>query len=78
MAAADTNGNKPPPADTLHIDGSTLEGGGQVVRSCLALAWLHPGPVLLHSIRAGRPKPGLANQHLAGALLTARLGGLAL
>ena len=56
------------------IDGATLEGGGQVVRSCLSLAFTFPTQELrLHSIRAGRPKPGLAAQHLVGARLTAAL-----
>ena len=67
-----------PAMTELEIDGSTLEGGGQVLRCCLSLAWLHEAPVRIHSIRAGRPKPGLANQHLAGAQLTATLSGVQL
>mmetsp|Transcript_27298 Transcript_27298/g.45511 ORF Transcript_27298/g.45511 Transcript_27298/m.45511 type:complete len:422 (+) Transcript_27298:245-1510(+) len=60
----------------LIIDGSTLEGGGQVVRSCLSLAWMQKDQAIhIHSIRAGRPKPGLANQHLVGARLAALLCG---
>ena len=66
------------PATELVIDGATLEGGGQVLRCCLSLAWLQHAPVRIHSIRAGRPKPGLANQHLAGAQLTATLAGFRL
>ena len=63
----------------LQIDGATLEGGGQVIRSSLSLAFLQPSrPLRLHSIRAGRPKPGLANQHLVGARLAAALSGRAL
>ena len=53
-------------ASELVIDGAMLEGGGQVLRCCLSLAWLQQSPLRVHSIRAGRPKPGLANQHLAG------------
>ena len=49
-----------PAMTELEIDGSTLEGGGQVLRCCLSLAWLHEAPVRIHSIRAARPKPGLA------------------
>ena len=67
-----------PAMTELEIDGSTLEGGGQVLRCCLSLACLHEAPVRIHSIRAGRPKPGLANQHLAGAQLTATLSGVQL
>ena len=53
------------------VDGSTLEGGGQVVRCALSLAWLNRRQVTVHSIRAGRSNPGLGNQHLAGARLSA-------
>ena len=61
-------------AQPLVIDGSTLEGGGQVIRTALSLAWVQKSrPLRLHSIRAGRPKPGLANQHLMGARLAAQL-----
>ena len=63
-------------AEPLVVDGSTLEGGGQVIRTALSLAWVQKSrPLRLHSIRAGRPKPGLANQHLMGARLAARLNG---
>ena len=48
----------------LHIDGSTGEGGGQVLRSSLALAILTGQAVHLTNIRAGRAKPGLQPQHL--------------
>ena len=35
----------------LQIDGATLEGGGQVIRSSLSLAFLQPSrPLRLHSI----------------------------
>eukprot|EP00320_Phaeocystis_rex_P009190 CAMPEP_0119074790 /NCGR_PEP_ID=MMETSP1178-20130426/73391_1 /TAXON_ID=33656 /ORGANISM="unid sp, Strain CCMP2000" /LENGTH=419 /DNA_ID=CAMNT_0007056961 /DNA_START=63 /DNA_END=1322 /DNA_ORIENTATION=- len=63
-------------AEPLVIDGSTLEGGGQVIRTALSLAWVpKERPLRIHSIRAARPKPGLANQHLMGARLAARLNG---
>lgn len=39
------------------------EGGGQVVRTAVALAALTGTPLRLTHIRAGRPKPGLAAQH---------------
>ena len=64
--------------DVVPIDGSTLEGGGQVVRSSLSLAWVRGRPLVVRNIRAGRPKPGLGNQHCAGAQLSARLQGFAL
>ncbi len=48
----------------LTIDGSMGEGGGQVLRTSLALAILTGKAVHLANIRAGREKPGLQPQHL--------------
>ncbi len=48
----------------LHIDGSQGEGGGQMVRTALALATLTGRPFHMTHIRAGRPQPGLKAQHL--------------
>jgi len=48
----------------LHIDGAQGEGGGQIVRSSLALALVTGRPVTIENIRAGREKPGLMRQHL--------------
>lgn len=45
------------------IDGS--EGGGQVVRTALALSALAGEPVRVESVRGARPEPGLKPQHLA-------------
>lgn len=50
--------------DVLHIDGSHGEGGGQIVRSSLALSMVTGRPVAIDNIRAGRQKPGLMRQHL--------------
>lgn len=47
----------------LEIDGSA--GGGQLLRSALALSALSGEPVRLTGIRGGRPEPGLKPQHLA-------------
>lgn len=50
-------------AEMLEIDGSVGEGGGQVVRTAVALAALTGTPLRVTRIRAKRPKPGLAAQH---------------
>src|SRR4249919_1970394 len=50
--------------EIIHIDGSRGEGGGQIVRSSLALSLVTGRPVTIGNIRAGREKPGLMRQHL--------------
>ena len=57
----------------LTINGSHGEGGGQVLRTTLALAALTGQAVRIDNIRAGRRKPGLHAQHLTGLLAAARL-----
>ena len=51
------------------VDGSLLEGGGQIVRVAAALSAATGREVRVENVRAGRPKPGLATQHLAGLRL---------
>ncbi len=48
----------------INIDGSQGEGGGQVLRTSLALSTVTGMPFRIESIRAGRPRPGLMRQHL--------------
>ncbi len=48
----------------LTIDGSLGEGGGQVLRTCLALSLITGTAFRMEKIRAGRRRPGLLRQHL--------------
>lgn len=48
----------------LYIDGSYGEGGGQILRTALALSVLSGKPVEIGHIRAGRRNPGLRAQHV--------------
>ncbi|USS41622.1 RNA 3'-terminal phosphate cyclase [Thermococcus aggregans] len=50
------------------IDGSYGEGGGQILRTSLALSVITGEPIKIINIRAKRPKPGLRPQHLYGVL----------
>lgn len=50
----------------LVIDGSTLEGGGQLLRNSVALSALLCKPITIQKIRDGRRPPGLKAQHEAG------------
>jgi RNA 3'-terminal phosphate cyclase (ATP) len=58
----------------LTIDGSYGEGGGQIVRTALALAVALRRAVTLTGVRARRPKPGLQPQHLAMVRALATIG----
>ncbi len=49
----------------LYIDGSHGEGGGQILRTALALAMVTGTDIKIENIRAGRSKRGLMRQHLA-------------
>jgi RNA 3'-terminal phosphate cyclase (ATP) len=55
------------------IDGAHGEGGGQILRTALVLSAVTGRPLTIENVRAGRPKPGLAAQHLTGVRAVARL-----
>jgi RNA 3'-terminal phosphate cyclase (ATP) len=62
-------------ADTLlEIDGSVGEGGGQILRTALALALCLTQPVRVTAIRRARRNPGLAPQHVAAVRAAAQVG----
>ena len=50
----------------IKIDGSFGEGGGQILRTAIALSAVAQKPCHVFNIRKGRPKPGLMPQHLLG------------
>lgn len=57
------------------IDGSYGEGGGQLLRTSVAIAAITRQPVHLYNIRAKRSNPGLAPQHLTAVKAVAALCG---
>ncbi len=56
------------------IDGSFGEGGGQILRTSLALSLVTGKPFRIEKIRAGRKRPGLLNQHLTAVKAAAEIG----
>lgn len=58
----------------MDIDGAFGEGGGQILRSSLALSLVTGRPFRIRNIRAGRPKPGLRRQHLAAVRAAVAVG----
>lgn len=59
----------------LSIDGSYLEGGGQILRTSIALSTVTGQPCRVLNIRKGRVKPGLQTQHLEAIKAAAKLCG---
>lgn len=59
----------------IKIDGSYGEGGGQILRSAIALSCITGKEIEVFNIRANRPKPGLAPQHLRGIEIAKQISG---
>ncbi len=57
----------------VRLDGSIGEGGGQILRSALALSMATGKPFRIEKIRASRARPGLMRQHLACVLAAAQI-----
>ena len=56
------------------IDGSLGEGGGQILRTALALSLVTGKPFRMENIRAKRDKPGLLRQHLTAVNAAVEVG----
>ena len=59
----------------ITIDGAQGEGGGQILRSALALSLVTGKPFRIENIRARRKKPGLMRQHLTAVNAAAEVCG---
>ncbi|HKS28099.1 MAG TPA: RNA 3'-terminal phosphate cyclase [Pyrinomonadaceae bacterium] len=59
----------------LTIDGSFGEGGGQIIRSSLALSLITGKAFRIYNVRARRDRPGLKPQHLTAVRAAAEIGG---
>lgn len=57
----------------IDIDGSYHEGGGQILRTAVALSCITQQAFRIHNIRKGREKPGLRPQHLEGIAAAGRM-----
>jgi RNA 3'-terminal phosphate cyclase (ATP) len=60
------------------IDGSQGEGGGQIIRSALALSLVTGSAFRVENIRARREKPGLLRQHLTAVNAAGTIGDAAM
>lgn len=58
----------------LVIDGSVGEGGGQILRTSLALSLITQTPIKIINIRPRRSRPGLMRQHLAAVRAAVQIG----
>lgn len=61
-------------SEWISINGSEGEGGGQILRTALALSLVTGRPFRIDGIRAARRKPGLLRQHLTAVRAAAEVG----
>ena len=59
----------------IYIDGSSGEGGGQILRSSLSLSLVTGKPFRIENIRARRERSGLLRQHLTALLAATEISG---
>src|SRR5437588_7827871 len=57
----------------IHVDGSSGEGGGQILRTSISLSAILGIPVEIDNIRSKRSNPGLQPQHLSAVKSVAEL-----
>lgn len=57
----------------MKLDGTYGEGGGQILRTAVALSAVTGEPLEINNIRRARPKPGLAAQHVKAVESVARI-----
>eukprot|EP00485_Elphidium_margaritaceum_P008313 CAMPEP_0202689266 /NCGR_PEP_ID=MMETSP1385-20130828/4566_1 /ASSEMBLY_ACC=CAM_ASM_000861 /TAXON_ID=933848 /ORGANISM="Elphidium margaritaceum" /LENGTH=530 /DNA_ID=CAMNT_0049344377 /DNA_START=116 /DNA_END=1708 /DNA_ORIENTATION=+ len=69
--------NAPPVSDDqlMVIDGSIMEGGGQILRNGTTFAALMKQPIHITNIRGKRSTPGLRKQHSKGIELVHKING---
>lgn len=59
----------------MKLDGSYGEGGGQILRTAVALSAITGKPLEITNIRKARPKPGMAAQHVKAVESAASICG---